>query len=123
MATIAQTALIQMVTNHPQPVYDTADNNKLVAATDWLGRRFTVGDTVMYCISASRGSLMAIGKVVKMEIWKTGGWSALDYVRVQVLTMKTSGQWDNEVRTRAAWVNPMNITAIPEDWSIKSDSN
>ena len=31
---------------------------------------------------------------------------------IQVLTEGTSGRWDNEKRTRPAWVNPMNITAI-----------
>lgn len=35
-----------------------------------------------------------------------------DYVTVQVRTLKTSGHWGNEERTRPAWVNPMNITAL-----------
>lgn len=36
-----------------------------------------------------------------------------DEIAVQVLTKMTSGHWNNEQRTRRAWVNPMNITALP----------
>jgi len=102
-----------------------------VSAIDWLGHRFSVGDRVMYCIGAGRGQMMAIGTVQKMRAksmtrlvsweWEGEGdnrrrvndvheqyWE----VQVQVLTEKTSGSWDNKQRSRPAWVNPMNITAI-----------
>jgi hypothetical protein len=34
-------------------------------------------------------------------------------ISVKVLTRKTSGNWNNEHRTRPAWVNAINITALP----------
>jgi hypothetical protein len=101
-------------------------DESVVAATDWLGNRFKIGDVVMYCISAGRGQMMAFGRVQKMRFpefdvgqhWDnaTMAYTPLDtserQVEVQVLTESTSGNWNNEKRTRASWVNPMNITAV-----------
>lgn len=40
-------------------------------------------------------------------------------ITVQVLTRKASGHWNNRERTRPAWVNPMNITALPiTEWPL-----
>lgn len=106
-----------MAINNPQPIFAKDDTDKVIAAIDWLGREFTVGDTVMYCISSGRGQMMAIGKVTKLEMWKTGSaWGSMTRIRVQVLTSRTSHNWDNEVRTRPAWVSPMNVTVMPDDW-------
>lgn len=44
------------------------NDGKVVSAEDWLGNRFRVGDLVMYCISAGRGQMMAVGKVVAMRV-------------------------------------------------------
>lgn len=109
----------------------------VVAATDWLGNTFTLGEPVMYCIGAGRGQMMAVGEVIKIvseakqrsymrpaEEGETpattnsdGGWvwDDLDYddVRVLVRTLRTSGRYDNDPRSKPAWVNPMNITALP----------
>lgn len=97
----------------------------VLSAVDWLGNRFHVGDTVMYCIGAGRGQMMALGTVQAMRAqecqelvsWDWEGNKRVNEVRrdywnveVQVLTERTSGSWDNEKRTRPAWVNPMNIT-------------
>lgn len=99
-----------------------------LSAVDWLNQRFHLGDTVMYCIGAGRGQMMAIGTVKQIRAKKRAGWhwekqpdttwervdDNLDdpytEIEVQVLTEKTSGSWDNTKRTRPAWVNPMNIT-------------
>ncbi len=80
-----------------------------VAATDWRGNRFCVGDMVMYCIGAGRGQMMAEGRVLHIR-------KNLSYpqIEIQVLTERTSGSWNNGKRTRPAWVNAMNITAIPQ---------
>lgn len=90
-----------------------------IAATDWLGNRFAVGETVLYCIGAGRGQLMAIGKVLKMWAEDKVVWDhdlrkhvpGAD-IKVQVLTERTSGGWDSGPRTRPAMVTPLNITAI-----------
>lgn len=118
--------------NHPtDPEY--GPEGEVVCAKDWLGNRFCVGDVVMYCIGAGRGQMMAFGRVLKIKSvvchrWKTraaaegetptrGVWvdeeDTYDEVTVQVLTERTSGRWDNKKRTRPAWPNPMNITALP----------
>lgn len=39
---------------------------QIIAATDWLGNEFKLGDRVLYCISAGRGQQMAIGIVKEM---------------------------------------------------------
>lgn len=97
----------------------------VVGAQDWLGGTFRVGDRVMYCIGAGQGQMMAIGVVQKMRAkmvqrtqWDPSSMSWVQNVsiweiEVQVITEKTSSGWNNEKRTRAAWVNPMNITALP----------
>ena|SRR5688572_21249110 len=115
------------------------------SARDWLGNRFHVGETVLYCIGAGRGQMMALGEVLqisaKAKVARDGVWvtenddydrswdhqGVMRYIKyvekpyievtVQVRTHKTSGAWDNKSRTRPAWVNPMNITAIPKDFS------
>lgn len=93
------------------------------SAVDWLGHRFKLGDKVMYCISAGRGQVMAIGVVQSIRARETykynlegatkarmvDGWE----IEVQVLTVKTSGAWGNRKRSKAAWVNPLNVTALP----------
>lgn len=127
---------------YPSEVELDADGEP-VSAEDWLGNRFGVGDLVMYCISAGRGQMMAIGRVQKLRVagtskktrrltekaaalsyeerWKLPRdeqWETVDVpqhlwvVEVQVLTDRTSGRWSNERRTRPAWVNEMNITAV-----------
>ncbi len=109
----------------------------VVAATDWLGNTFRVGEQVMYCIGAGRGQMMAIGEVVKIDSERTTRgflrhatpeetpdvirdderwvWDDLPYddVRVMVRTLRTSGRFREEPRSKPAWVNPMNITALP----------
>lgn len=115
-----------------EPEFD-ADGNVL-SAEDWLGNRFAIGDPVMYCISAGRGQMMAIGHVRALRIQESSKkervpnpnppadqWdrfitvevpSRRWVVEVQVHTVRTSGRWSNSRRTRPAWVNEMNITAI-----------
>lgn len=110
--------------------YGSEKRTDVLSAVDWLGKRFHVGDEVMYCIGAGRGQMMALGTVQAMratekrelvsckwaenkrtdEVWRNY-WD----VEVQVLTERTSGAWGNEKRTRPAWVNPMNITLWKED--------
>jgi|ERR1044072_3788263 len=128
---------------HQHPHSPEYDGDTVVSAVDWLGNRFAVGDTVMYCISAGRGQMMALGEVVQIQNevrqtrelrdpepgeepdWipyarpglepgpgKVSVWVPWDLVTVQVRTLKTSGHWNNEKRTKPAWVNPMNITAL-----------
>lgn len=122
--------------DYPSEAEFDAEGN-VISAEDWLGNRFGVGDLVMYCISAGRGQMMAIGKVQSLRIdlnTKTKRVSNPDWVenrdpwrdhtiivpapthewvvQVQILTDCTSGHWSNERRTRPAWVNEMNITAI-----------
>lgn len=97
------------------PTYREVDS-----AVDWLGNRFRVGEKVIYCIGAGRGQMMAIGTVVKMRAenvkirsyYEPKEETRVD-VTVQVLTEKSSGYWGDAPRTRPAWVNPMNITALP----------
>lgn len=132
------------------PVYGFVEGNDksvCVQATDWLGNVFKLGDTVIYCIGAGRGQMMALGVVTmilvehkKHEYWRnpqpgeeptvmrhtfihaTCQYAEIPQVRVveewdelavQVLTSKTSGLWGSRQRTRKAFVNPMNITALP----------
>lgn len=108
------------MSSHPHSVGYDQDGNP-VSAVDWLGNRFHVGDKVMYCIGAGRGQMMAVGTLLKIEvathvspIYRDGQlrreW---EEVTCQVLTSRTSGQWNNKARTKPAWVNPMNITALP----------
>lgn len=131
------------------PGYDAEGTGTVTSAVDWQGNRFHVGETVMYCIGAGRGQMMAIGTVLLIKAEKVGRrfarlprdgdpldkihfhwnyavkkydqdkpfvWDEVEYdeITVQVLTSKTSGRWDNKQRTRPAWVNPMNITAIAQ---------
>jgi hypothetical protein len=124
---------------HPTaPELDAA--GEVIAATDWLGNRFTVGDLVMYCIGAGRGQMMAVGRVLKIrsevkfrhssrEAREGEAHTRLlhyydppkrwvdeqlpyDDITVQVITGRTSGLWGNGQRSRPAWVNPMNVTAL-----------
>ncbi len=133
---------------HPRsPGYDTEGTGFVLSAVDWRGIRFHVGEQVMYCVSAGRSQMMAIGEVKQIKVDKSERrfarppreddpedkikyeynnstktydknkpfvWDALEFddITVQVLTSKTSGRWDNKARTRPAWVNPMNITAM-----------
>jgi hypothetical protein len=112
--------------------YDTQPTHRTdgLSAVDWLGRRFHLNDRVMYCIGAGRGQVMAIGTIQQIRAQRRmqyqrdpeTGWPVsprveLGYefseIEVQVLTEKTSGHYDNTTRTKPAWVNPMNITALP----------
>lgn len=121
------------MTDHPKAL---VTDEGLVGGIDWLGHEFRIGDLVMYCISAGRGQMMAVGEVRAIRAkpvtewinqdeyaeWRAGTRAREDYrpryeivdalVEVQVLTHKTSGSWDNKVRTRPAWVNSMNITSM-----------
>lgn len=100
------------VTNAPFPIWD---GDKLVGGTDWLGNEFRIGDTVMYAVSAGRGQMMAYGVVTDMKMGDGHPFhQRTDLVHVAVHTVKTSGQWNNGARTKPAWVNPINITAIPK---------
>lgn len=119
-----------------EPAIRDQDGN-LLALTDWLGRTYRVGDRVMYCIGAGRGQMMAIGRILKFREepdwrwryrdpepgeepnWNFAGSKVRyreDYIEygVQVLTERTSGHYDNEQRTRPAWVNIMNITVVAD---------
>ncbi len=115
------------------------EGNKVVSAVDWRGNTFRVGDQVIYCIGAGRGQMMAVGTVLQIKVdrlfrtdavttdsddpdaytqpwFKPGRYLKdiripYDDVKVQVRTLKTSGRWDNQERSKPAWVNPMNITA------------
>lgn len=114
------------------------NDGTLLALTDWRGNTYRIGDTVMYCISAGRGQMMAEGRIVQFREEPAWRWNlrtpepgdepnyhthgGTPYIRqredyvvygVQVLTSRTSGRWNNEARTRPAWVNEMNITALP----------
>lgn len=115
------------MSTHPKDFSLSPDG--VPGAIDWLGNRFEVGDLVMYCVGAGRGQMMAVGRVTEVLVAermarrsvpdpsKAGAWIVEHYtveeVRVQVLTERTSGSWDNGKRSRPAWVNPMNITALP----------
>jgi hypothetical protein len=137
------------------PLFD--EEGACLSAEDWLGKRFSVGDKVMYCIGAGRGQQMAIGTVkfiratpqsreleldpenfpdAPVEIrrvydgWRpaeNGSWGGTavyvekpraividrwHVIEVQVKTERTSGFW-NKPRVKPAWVNAMNITALP----------
>jgi hypothetical protein len=94
-----------------------------LSAVDWLGNTFRLGERVMYCIGAGRGQMMAVGTVKQIRAldglrwhWdrETNTRSQIPHttVEVQVLTEKTSGGWNNKERSKPAWVNPMNITAL-----------
>jgi hypothetical protein len=79
----------------------------------------------MYCIGAGRGQIMAIGRVRMIRARETYDytWDGTSRVKsntpvgweieVQVLTEKTSSTWVDSKRTKPAWVNPHNITALP----------
>lgn len=111
---------------HPLALVDEKEG--LVGGIDWLGNEFRIGDLVMYCISAGRGQMMAVGEVVAIRAKPITEWVNRDElgtegyrprhrlvdarVEVQVLTAKTSGHWNNRARTRPAWVNEMNITSV-----------
>jgi hypothetical protein len=95
----------------------------VTSAVDWLGKRFSVGEKVLYCIGAGgRRQRMAIGTVKAMRARQTydynleGAMKAplpADWeVEVLVLTEQTSGVGNNK-RTKPAWVNPRNVTALP----------
>lgn len=124
----------------PAPHSPMYSGSTVISAVDWLGNRFLVGDKVIYCISAGRGQLMAIGEVIAITVerymkrteveaepdepdalnrpWlEPDRWFRIikvpsDEVKVQVRTLKTSGKWDNAERKKPAWVNPQNITAL-----------
>lgn len=95
----------------------------VVSAVDWLGARFHVGEKVIYCIGAGRGQVMAIGTVKSMrcrekyaynlagttKARQPAGWE----IEVQVLTERTSSTWSESKRTKPAWVNAINVTAMP----------
>lgn len=96
------------------------DAGEVVSALDWLGNRFSVGDTVLYCVGAGRGQLMAYGKVLKIRACARTKWDPevrdvvhFEDITVSVLTERTSGEWDNGKRSRPGSVNPLNITALP----------
>lgn len=126
-------------TQHPSEP-ELADDGTCLSAVDWLGNRFRVGDTVMYCVAAGRGQMMAYGVVqaikahprtrregrnaapgetpTRMLKWHDPPIAWIEWevpyheITVRVLTSRTSGHWDNKQRTRPAWVNPMNVTAV-----------
>jgi hypothetical protein len=118
-------------TEEPQYAADSYDGQKwrtdVYRATDWLGHTFGPGDQVMYCVGAGRGQMMAIGRVQQIHAAQETRKVRIDapvgplgsvwedrlvwLVKVQVLTERTSGYYDNAKRTKPAWVNPMNITA------------
>lgn len=119
---------IKVLWSPSQPIFAYDDNGECISAVDWLGNRFWVGDTVMYCIGAGRGQVMAVGKVVSFKVehyersrtGRTVGGvdeyrSAWDKINVRVLTEKTSGMWNNKARTKPVEVNAINITWIPQE--------
>lgn len=95
----------------------------VTSAVDWLGKRFSVGEKVLYCIGAGgHRQRMAIGTVKAMRARQTydyniGGTTKArllaDWeIEVLVLTERTSSVSNNR-RTKPAWVNPCNVTALP----------
>lgn len=95
----------------------------VLSAVDWLGNIFRLGEKVMYCIGAGRGQMMAIGTVkqIRTRQYEANRWDqesksyykvSMVEIEVQVLTERTSGHWDNEKRSKPAWVNPMNVTSL-----------
>lgn len=127
----------------PSPSHpERNDSGEIIAARDWLGNRFAVGERVIYCIHSGDTQKMAVGVVEKIESIRTRerlGWrltppgeqpdktmtidgASVDFskvrvpyeeLRVAVLTLRTSDTWHDRQRTKAAWVKPNNITAIP----------
>ncbi len=103
-----------------KPIYR---DGEIVGAYDWLGDPFYVGEQVLYCIGAGRSQLMAVGECLEivgepshrrvknkvLDVWEIQEFTS---VKVKVRTLKTSGEWGNEERTRPAWVNPLNITSL-----------
>ncbi len=133
--------------------------DEMVSAVDWLGARFFVGNTVLYCVAAGGGQTMALGVVQKIRgekksremdyppeqypdaptgmrkvymgykpaldgspwggtsVWEDQLRAIVIYewweIEVKVLTSATSGSWNNNKRVHPAWVNSMNITALP----------
>lgn len=126
-------------TPDPPHVSERDPDGNVIAVTDWLGGTFRIGDQVAYCIGAGRGQVMAIGKVlqIKCEVRERTDYrppnpgeqpnytyplsdrtavryrTLYDVITVQVLTLKTSARYSHGKRTRPAWVNPQNITALP----------
>jgi len=49
--------------HHPSDPGYAEDGTTVISAVDWLGNRFYVGDTVLYCVAAGRGQMMATGVV------------------------------------------------------------
>lgn len=84
-----------------------------LGGVDWNGQEYSEGDWVLYAVGAGQGQMMAYGKILKI-ILKERYEDHYEY-KVQVLTYRTSGNWDNKKRTRPAYVNPMNITKLSED--------
>ncbi len=114
----------------PRSWSDEQWRTDVLSAVDWLGHTFKVGERVMYCIGAGRGQMMALGTVQQIRAKPGKHWDletrryveeGVFDVEVQVLTEKTSGHWGNKERSKPAWVNPMNITAITEAGKIKNN--
>lgn len=95
---------------------------RLVGGIDWNGQPYSEGDWVIYAIGAGRGQAIAYGKVLK-TILKDNGYSTtrLAY-KVQVQTYMTSANWNNQSRTRPAYVNPMNVTALTPEQNAVFDA-
>src|SRR4051812_46380328 len=95
----------------------------VVSAVDWLGKRFHIGDKVLYCIgTGGRRQCMAVGVVKAIRARQIHEYNhagttqarlpAVWEIEVQVLTERTSRVGNNK-SSRPAWVNPRNITALP----------
>lgn len=93
------------------------------SAVDWLGNRFHVGWTVMYCApdTAGNGHTVALGKVVAIQYWHAVKMTAIGVtevedeptVRVQVCTMRTPR--DPRIgrkRSFLGWIKAISITAV-----------
>jgi hypothetical protein len=87
----------------------------LVGGTDWNSNPYAEGDWVLYAVGAGRGQAVAYGKILKIILKNnTHSNTHLEY-KVQVQTYMTSAKWGNASRTRPAYVNPMNITALTKE--------
>lgn len=119
---------IQVMWSPSGPVFDT-ETGECVAARDWYGNMFGVGDMVVYSVGNGNSTEIAFGRVVSMksehyERSRTGRKlrdgsdeyrSAWDKVTVRVLTEKSSGR--GSARTRPTEVKAMNITWVPQEFA------
>jgi len=90
-----------------------------IGGLDWLGQPYREGDWVIYAIGAGRGQAVAYGQVLKTILREQSYYGGRYEYKVQVQTYMTSANWNNRSRSRPAYVNPMNVTALtPEQNAV-----